>query len=278
MKNFIMKKPFFFSVSCLSILGFTLRFILLGTNVDPISGFYQNDFGIWRILFIAVMLITFAFGFFWLRNVKLKALIPINMSFDFAPLFKERIFFAIVTVGFAVNTFYEIYRISNPLKTLLLPQNSSLFAAIAAVLSAASLMFFIVVSFLIDNQKIGSSAFSIVMVAWTIFRILKDFISFTTVFYISKNLLDIVYLCLLLITLFSLSRILAKADTAKGYKYFTILAPVTISLGFVLSIPAILGFVCGFDAVSTSDAFMHFVDMTLSIFLLRVSMHLYKEA
>ena len=235
-----MKKPFFFSVSCLSILGFALRFILLGTNVDPISGFYQNDFGIWRILFIAVMLITFAFGFFWLRNVKLKALIPINMSFDFAPLFKERIFFAIVTVGFAVNTFYEIYRISNPLKTLLLPQNSSLFAAIAAVLSAASLMFFIVVSFLIDNQKIGSSAFSIVMVAWTIFRILKDFISFTTIFYISKNLLDIVYLCLLLITLFSLSRILAKADTAKGYKYFTILAPVTISLGFVLSIPAIL--------------------------------------
>lgn len=277
MKNFLFKKPFCLSVALISLIAVILRFFQLATNVDSVTGFYKNAADTGRIAFIIIIVIAFIFGFVWRYLAKKKAILPINMKFDFSKLFGERIILAAVAIGFAVNTFYEIFRIKNPLPSLLLPGAITAFAVITSILSALSLVYFIVLSFLIENKQLGTSFLSIVTVAWVVFRILRDFISFTTIVYISENLLDIIFLCFLLITLFAVCRLLSDSDTKKGYNLFALFAPATIVLGFVLSIPAILGFLCGFDSVGESDMFMHFVDLTLSVFILRVGMYVFSE-
>lgn len=277
MKNFLLKKSFFLSVSLLSVIACILRFIQLKTNIEANTGFYKNSTDAGRVLFLIILAAAFIFGFVWQYIVRKRALLPINLKYDFSALLNERILLAAVAVGFAVNTFYEIFRLKNPLPSLLLPQSITAFSIITTILSVLSLIFFIVLSFLIENKPLGSSVVSIVIVAWGVFRILRDFISFTTLFYISKNLLDIIYLCCLLILMFSLCRLLSGTDTKKGIRLFSVFAPITIVLGFVLSVPAILGYICRFDTVSESDLFMHFVDLMLSVFFLRVGMHIYKE-
>ena len=277
MKNFILKKPFFLSVASMSLIAVILRIIQLAVNIETDTGFYKNPADIGRIVFIIILAIALIFGFVWHYIARKRALLPINMKFDFSPLFRERIVLAGLAIGFAVNTFYEIFRIKNPLPSLLLPGSITAFAVITCILSALSLIYFIVLSFLIENKQLATSFLSIVTVAWTVFRVLRDFISFTTIFYISENLLDIIFLCLLLISLFSVCRLLSDSDTKKGYTTFTFFAPITIVLGFVLSVPAIFAFICGFESVGESDMFMHFVDLTLSVFMLRVGMYVFSE-
>lgn len=277
MKKIFLKRPYTIILSFLTVIAVILRIGQLAQNIEKESGFYINPSSFGRILSIVIMVLIFILGFVWLYIIKKHALLPFNLKFNFAPLLSERVVLAIVAVGFAANTFYEIFRLANPLPSLLLPQNTSIFALITTILSALSLIYFITISFLIDNVAIAGSLFSIVPVVWVVFRLLRDFISFTTVVYISKNLLDIIFLSALLITMFSFSRMLSDIDTPKGIKVFTVTAPITVCLGAVLSIPAIVGFIFGFECVGESDMFMHFVDLALSIFIFRAGMHIYKE-
>lgn len=277
MKSLIFKKPFFISVTLASALCCALRFWQLAYNIEKDSGFYKNGADAGRIIFVIILALSLIFGFVWHRIVKKRAILPINLKFDFTPIFSERILFAAVAVGFAVNTFYEIFRLKNPMPSLLLPGTITAFSVITTIFSALSMAFFVCLCFMIENKQLATSFLSIVSVVFIAFRLLRDFISFTTVFYVSKNLMDILYLCALMITLFAACRLLSSSDTRKGYNLFTFLSPVTIIMGFVLSVPAIFGYICGFETASESDMFMHFVDLTLSVFLLRLSMHVYSE-
>ena len=277
MKNFLLKKPFFISVALASAVCVALRFWQLAFNIEIDSGFYKNAADAGRIIFLVILAITLIFGFVWHKIVKKRAILPVNLKFDFTPLFSERILFAGVAVGFAVNTFYEIFRLKNPMPSLLLPGTITAFSVITTIFSVLAMAFFVCLCFMIDNKQLATSFLSVVTVVFVAFRLLRDFISFTSVFYVSKNLMDILYLCALMITVFSACRLLSSSDVRKGYNVFTFLAPITIVLGFVLSVPAIFGYICGFETATESDMFMHFVDPTLSVFLLRLSMHVYGE-
>ena len=277
MKELIFKKPFFISVAAASALCCALRFWQLAYNIEKDSGFYKNGADIGRIIFVVILIAAGIFGFVWHKIVKKKAILPINLKFDFTPLFSERILFAAVAIGFAVNTFYEIFRLKNPLPSLLQPGTITAFSVITTIFSALSMAFFVCLCFMIENKQLATSFLSIVWIAFVAFRLLRDFISFTTVFYVSKNLMDLLYLCALVLTVFAACRLLSASDTRKGYNLFTFLSPVTIILGFVLSVPAIMAYLCGFEVATESDMFMHFVDLTISVFLLRFSMHVYSE-
>ncbi len=277
MKKFFLRKPFFLTATCLSAIAVLLRFIELGTNIEEHTGFYKNPHSFSRIAFIIVLALGFISGILLLYLIKKKANLPINLGFDLKPFFSERILLGAVAVGFAVNSFYEFFRLANPLTTLTFQRGNQTFAVLTTIFSALCLFLFIFLCFLPPSEKIYSSLAPAILVVWSLFRILRDFVSFTTILYVSKNLLDIIYVALLTITLFSFCRIISDADRKKGFKTFTILAPITIIMGLAISVPSILGFICGFDCVGESDMFMYFVDLTLSVFLLRFSMHLYSE-
>lgn len=276
-KEIFNRRPFFLSVSILSALAVFLRFIELCVNIESQTGFYKNPLSFGRILFVIVLIAAFAFGFVWNKLSRRRALLPINMRFDFSSVMSEKLPFAIGTIGFAVNTFFEIYLLSNPLSTLVSVKTTNAFAVFATIFSTACLVYFMFMTFLIENKFIGKSVFGVVLVAWAVFRVLRDFITSSTVFYISKSLMDVLYLCSLLLTVFAYCRLISDTDNFKGYRQFSIFAPITIVLGFALSIPAILGWMFGVNAVSFSDAVMNVVNLALSLFLLRFSMHLYKE-
>lgn len=277
MKKLILKKPFFITVSLLCAIAVVLRFIELGYNVQQHTGFYENPASFGRILFIVILAVSLISGFLLLKLIKKQANLPVNMEFDFTAFFSERILIGTVAIGFAVNTFYEIFRLANPLSTLTFQKGNQMFATLTMLFSALCLFFFITLCFLSGNKKIFGSLAPSVLIVWVLFRILRDFVSFTTIIHVSKNLLDIIYLAALCLTVFSFCRLISDADRKKGFKSFTVLAPITIVLGFVMSVPSILGFICGFECVGESDMFMYFVDLTLSVFLLRFSMHLYNE-
>lgn len=271
------KKPFFLTAAFLSALCVVIRFFQLGFNIEEHSGFYKNQLSFSRILFIVLLILGAISGALLLRYIKIRAKMPVNLKFDFSDFFAEKLFFAIVTVGFAVNSFYEFFRLSNPLSIMTFQTTNKAFAVLTAITSALCLIFFIIMCVHSDSKKIGSSLACTVLIVWSVFRILRDFVSFTTILYVSKNLIDILYLAALCITLFSFCRLICDDSVKKSFKIFTIFAPISIILGFVVSIPAILGFICGFDSIGESDMFMHFVDLTLSVFLMRFSMHLYSE-
>lgn len=277
MKNLIFKKPFFISVASASALCVALRFWQLAYNIEKDSGFYKNGADIGRIIFVIILAAALIFGFVWHKIVKKRAILPINLKFDFTPLFSERILFGALAVGFAVNTFYEIFRIKNPLPTLLVPGTISAFSVITTIFSALSMAFFVCLCFMIENKQLATSFLSVVTIIFVAFRLFRDFVSFTTVFYVSKNLMDLLYLCALTVTLFGACRLLSNSDMRKGYNIFTFFSPITIVFGFVLSVPAIFAYLCGLEVATESDMFMHFVDLTLSVFLLRFSMHIYGE-
>ncbi len=273
----LLKKPFFLSVAAFSLIACIVRVILLATNIEDDTGFYINPSSFWRILFIIILLSAFIFGFVWVYLLRRRGVLPINLKFDFKDLFSERVIIGIVTASFAANTFYEIFRIANPLPSLLLPQSVTYFAVLTSIASALSLIYFIILSFLYENNLFARSLFCVVPIIWVVFRLLRDFISFTTITTISKNLLDILYLSALLITLFALGRIFTETETSKGLRLYNVTAPITIVLGFVLSIPSVIGYIFGFNYIGESDIFMHIVDLALSIFLIRASMYIYGE-
>ncbi len=275
--QFFNKKPFFLTVSALSAAAVFLWFLELGFNIEEHTGFYKNQLSFSRIVFIIIVALSFISGFLLLRHIKSRAKLPVNLKFDFSSFFSEKLLFAIITVGFAVNTFYEFFRLANPFSTMILQRGNDTFAVLTTVASTLCLVFFIVLCVLSEPKKIGGSLACTVMVIWAVLRILRDFISFTTILYVSKNLIDIIYLSALVFTLFSFCRLIADDSSKKSFKVFTIFAPITILLGFVVSVPSILGFICGFETVGESDVFMHFVDLTLCVFLTRFSMHLYSE-
>lgn len=277
MKKFFLKKPFFLTVSSLCAIAVLLRFIEVGYNIEEHTGFYKNPSSFSRIALIVILAIALVSGFLLLGLIKKHARLPINLGFDLKPFFSERILIGMVTVGFAVNTFYEIFRLANPLSTLTFQRGNQTFAILTTILSALCLFLFIILCFLPTSEKVFSSLAPAVLVIWAVFRLLRDFVSFTTILYVSKNLLDVIYVSLLAITLFSFCRIICDADRKKGFKSFTVLAPITIVLGFTISIPSILGFICGFECLGESDMFMSFIDLTISAFLLRFSMHIYSE-
>lgn len=276
-KEILNKRPFFCSVASLSALAVFLRFIELAVNIEAETGFYKDPFSFGRILFVIVILAAFIFGFVWNKLSRRRALLPINMRFDFSSVLSEKTPFAICTIGFAINTFYEIYLLSNPLSSLVSVKTTNAFAVFTTIFSAACLVYFMFMTFLIENKFVGNSVFGVVLVAWAVFRVLRDFITTSTVFYISKSLLDVLYLCSLLLTVFAYCRLISDTDNFKGYRQFSIYSPIAIVLGFTLSVPTLLGWLFGFDAVSFSDAVMNIVNLCLSLFLLRFSMHLYKE-
>ena len=109
----ILKKPFFLFITAISLVACILRIILLKSNIEFSTDFYINPSSFKRILFIIVLILGFLFGFIWAYLVKKRGALPVNLKFDFANLFSERIVMAILTIGFAVNTFYEIFRITN---------------------------------------------------------------------------------------------------------------------------------------------------------------------
>lgn len=275
--HFFNKKPFFLTASLLSAVAVFLRFLELGFNIEKHSGFYKNQFTFSRILFILILIVGFIAGFFLLKFIKSRGKLPVNLKFDFSAFFSEKLFFAIVTVGFAANTFYEFFRLANPLSTMIFQRGNNAFAVLTAITSALCLVFFIVLCVLSEPKKIGGSLACTVLIIWSICRILRDFTSFTTILYVSKNLIDVFYLSALTLTLFAFCRLISDDNNKKNFKVFTIFAPITIILGFVVSVPSILGFICGFETAGESDVFMHFIDLTLSIFLTRFSMHLYSE-
>lgn len=275
--QFFNKKPFFLTVSLLSAIAVFLRFLELGFNIEEHSGFYKNQFTFSRILFVIILIVGFVAGFLLLKYIKSRGKLPVNLNFDFSPFFTEKLFFAIVTVGFAINTFYEIFRLANPLYTMIFQRGNNTFAVLTTIASALCLVFFISLCVLSKPKKIGSSLACIVLVIWAVLRILRDFISFTTILYVSKNLIAVFYLSALTLTLFAFCRLICDDNSKKSFKVFTIFAPIAIILGFVSSVPSILGFICGFDTAGESDVFMHFVDLTLCVFLTRFSMHLYSE-
>lgn len=277
MKKFLLKRPFSLSVVVLSVLASALFFILLATNMDAKTGFYENEINLFRILFIAVLVICFALGFVIRVLLRKKGLLPVNMKFDFSRFLSERVTLAVLCLGFLVNTFYEIYRYLNPLPSLTLTRTVTTFSLLTALLSAASLIYFIFVAFLIENHKVAASVLSILPAAWVAIRLLRNFIGYTVVFYMPKNMLTVLYLCCLLITLFSLSRLLSGTDSLRGFRSFAIFAPITSVLGFTLSIPFILGLIFSLKTVSVTDAVSSFADLALSLFLLRFSMHIFKE-
>ncbi len=276
-KKILNKKPFFYTVLILSSLSVVIRFFELCLNTEAETGFYKNQDSFGRILFIIVLAAAFVFGFVWNKLSRRRALLPINMRFDFSPVLSEKFPFLIGTAGFAVNTFYEIYLLSNPLSSLVSVKTTSYFAVLTTIFSTACLVYFMFMAFLIENAFVGQSAFGVVLVAWAVFRVLRDFITSSTVFYISKSLLDVLFLCSLLLSVFAYCRLISNTDNTKGYRQFSIFAPITIVLGFTLSVPTLLGALFGFDAVSFSDAIMNIVNLALSLFLLRFGMHLYKE-
>ncbi len=276
-KKILNKKPFFYSVLILGLLAVVIRFFELCLNTEAETGFYKNQYSCGRILFIIVLLSAFVFGFIWNKLSRRRALLPINMKFNFSSVLNEKLPFLIGTAGFAINTFYEIYLLSNPLSSLVSVKTTSLFAILTTVFSTACLVYFMFMAFLIENSFIGKSAFGVVLVAWAVFRVLRDFITSSTVFYISKSLLDVLFLCSLLLSVFAYCRLISNTDNLKGYRQFSIFAPITIVLGLTLSIPTLLGALFGFEAVSFSDAIMNVVNLALSLFLLRFGMHLYKE-
>lgn len=276
-KAFYYKKPFFYSVLVLSVLAVFLRFIELCVNIESETGFYKNSLSFGRILFLIILLTAFVFGFLWNKFSRRRGLLPINMRFDFSSVMSEKFPFAIGTIGFAINTFYEIYLLSNPLSSLVSVKTTNAFAVLTTIFSTACLVYFMFMTFLIENKFIGNSVFGVVLVAWAVFRVLRDFITTSTVFYISKGLMDVLYLCSLLLTIFAYCRLISDTDTVKGYRQFSIYVPITIVLGFTLSVPALLGWVFALDTVSFSDAIMNIVNLAISLFLLRFSMHLYKE-
>lgn len=277
LKNIFLKKPFFYTTLLLSVASMALWFIELCANIEAQTGFYYDRSSIGRCLLIAVLFLTLIFGFLWNRIARKKALLPINMRFDFSRFLNKRLIFAIAALGFTVNTFFEIYRFSTPIPSLTLTKTVSFFSGLTAILSAVSLVYFIFVCFMVENKQVATSALSIAPVAWIVLRIIRNFISFTTVYYIPKNLLNILYLCALLITTFSFCRLITGTDTSKGFKFFTIFAPITIVLGFVLSLPTIFGLIFNFDTVTVTDVFMNFIDLAMSVFFLSFCLHLYKE-
>ncbi len=277
MKNFLLKKPFFLCVSSLSAIAVLLRFILVGTNIDFESGFYINSSSFCRILFVIVLLLALIIGGFLYYYLKKGAKFPINLEFDLKEFFSERILISVVTVGFAVNTFYEIFRLANPVKSIIYQSTNQTISILTTLLSAVCLIYFLVLSFVQNSEKLGSSLLSAALVIWALMRALRDYMSFTTIFYVSRNLIDIIYICFFALTALSFCRLVCKSENAKALKLFTFLSPITIVLGFVVSVPEILGYLCGFGSVGESDMFMHFVDLTLSLFLLRFSMHIYSE-
>ena len=273
----ILNKPFFMLVSAITLIACILRVFLLKSNIEVSTGFYINPSSFTRILFVIVLISGFLFGFGWSYLAKKRGILPVNLKFDFTKLFSERILMATLVVGFAVNTFYEIFRVANPMHNILVTKSTVLFTYLTLISSVASLIYFIIISFLYENNSFARSLFCITPITWVIFRLLKDFISFSVITTVSKNLLDIVYLCALLITLFALGRILTESETSKALKIFNIVSPITIILGFVLSLPSIIGFIFSFESIGESDIFMHLVDLTLSVFLMRTSMYIYAE-
>ena len=223
-KNLIFRKPFFISVASASALCVALRFWQLAFNIEKESGFYKNPLDIGRIIFVIILIIALIFGFVWHRIVKKRAILPINLKFDFSLLFSERILFAGVAIGFAVNTFYEIFRLKNPMPSLLLPSTTTAFSVITTIFSALSMAFFVCLCFMIENKQLATSFLSVVTVVFAAFRLLRDFMSFTSVFYVSKNFMDILYLCALVLCMFSACRLLSGSDMRKGYNLFTFLA------------------------------------------------------
>lgn len=274
----IIKKPFFITITALSFIAVLLRIISLSSNIEAETGFYINPYSFFRIFLIIILILTFIFGFVWFYISKKYAILPVNLKFDFTNVFSQRKILAIVTLGFAANTFYDIFRISNPLPSIVLPQSSSVFTTLTALSSALCLCYFIILSFLTENKKVATSLLTVLPVIWIIFRLLRNFISYTTVTTISKNLLDTLYLCALLITMLCVSRLLCDSSVSKGYKGYIFFAPISIVLGFVLSIPPIICFIFGAKSVGESDIFMHLVDLGLSIYLLYFGMNIYKEA
>ena len=277
LKQLFLKKRFFCTVSAFSAVAVILRFFQLCYNVESKTGFYVNPFDVGRIFFVAILISAFVFGFIWAKSVKKRAIAPLSMKFDFSSLLSEKTTLAAVTVGFAINTFYEIYILSNPLPTLALAKTTHLFSLITVIFSTMCLVYFMFLTFLIENKQVADSVFCIVIVAWAAFRLLRDFITSSTVFYVSKDLLDIFYLCALLLTAFSLCRLFSRTDGAKGFRQFSIYSPITIVLGFTLSVPSLLGLLFGFESVSVSEAIMNIVTLSLSFFFMRVALHIYKE-
>lgn len=275
-KDFI-KKNFVLFTALFSVLSVISRVFQLGFNIESETGFYKTPWDAANIIFIIVLAAALIFGFISYFFKEKSKDISTDAKFNFSPLFSERILLAAVAIGFAVNTFYEIFRIKTPFPDVMSTQSIMVFAIMTTITSALCLVYFIVLSFIIENMPAATSYLCVVTVAWIAFRVLRDFISFTTLFFVSKNLLDILYLCLLMICMFSVCRMFADSDAKKGYALFTLFAPITIVLGFTLSVPTIFGFFCGFESVGESDMFMHFVDLTLSVFLLRVGSYIYRE-
>lgn len=277
MKNLFKKMPFGLSICSLSLLSIAVFLVILCIGLEEKTHFYNHDAVFLRIIFVLILALSLVLGFVINLVSRKRGLLPVNMKFDFSSFLSERFTLSLVSLGFLVNTFFEIYSYLNPHPTLSITGTANTFSLLTALFSAASLIYFIFFAFLIENRKAAASVLIIIPVIYVSLRILRDFSSADVIYFVPQNLFNIIYLCALLITLFSFCRLISESDSPKGFRTFSIFSPITIVLGFTLSVPYIIGAFLVPNIVSFSNLIGSFVDLTLSVFLLRFSMHLYKE-
>lgn len=278
MKNFVLRKPFFLTVSLLSIFATFFRFILIKTNIDATTGFYLNTSSFPRVMLIILLALAILLGIAALILYSKLPLLKERQGFQFESFFDSRLLFTALTVCFMFNTGFEIFRLINPPEDLVISSNMSFFGVVTLFLSLVCAVIFALLAFLPQNRHIASGGLLLAVVLFTAFRLMRDFSSYSTISFVSEHLLNIVYLCALLITFFALCRCFSLCENKKGRRSVLALAPITVVLGFTLSISSIFGFILGFDSVSFSDLSRHLIDLPLAVFILKASMHLVKEA
>ena len=277
MKNYVLRKPFFLTVSLISIFATFFRFILIKTNIDASTGFYLNTSSFSRIMLITLLVLALLLGIAALILYSKLPLLKERQSFSFEKFFDSRILFIALTVCFMFNTGFEIFRLINPPDDLVISNNMSFFGVVTLFLSIVCAVIFALLAFLPQNRHIASSGLLLAVVIFTAFRLMRDFTSYSTISFVSEHLLNIVYLCALLISFFSLCRCFSLCENKKGRRSVLVFAPITVVFGFTLSVSNIFGFILGFDSVSLSDLFRHLIDLPLAVFILKASMHLVKE-
>lgn len=277
MKNLFKKMPFGLSICSLSLLSIAVFLVILCIGLEEKTHFYNHDAVFLRIIFVLILALSLVLGLVINLVSRKRGLLPVNMKFDFSSFLSERFTLSLVSLGFLINTFFELYSYLNRGPTLSITGTANTFSLLTVLFSAASLIYFIFFAFLIENRKAAASVLIIIPVIFVSLRILRDFSNADVIYFVPQNLFNIIYLCALLITLFSFCRLISESDSPKGFRTFSIFSPITIVLGFTLSVPYIIGAFLVPNIVSFSNLIGSFVDLTLSVFLLRFSMHLYKE-
>lgn len=141
MKNYVLRKPFFLTVSLISIFATFFRFILIKTNIDASTGFYLNASSFSRIMLITLLVLALLLGIAALILYSKLSLLKERQSFSFEKFFDSRILFIALTVCFMFNTGFEIFRLINPPDDLVISNNMSFLGLLPCFFRLCALLF-----------------------------------------------------------------------------------------------------------------------------------------